>query len=405
MTYYPKSNSVAALGFMLLLCAFFTATAQQKVAGVIKRNNTEEKGFIRYNKKTGVVYFENETNGGQQTLTAKDIDGFHFNDFREYIESIPDSSGNRKFAQVLAKGAASLYDFNHYYMIVKEGEKGHVVPKKPANPRMSKLLFLARTAGNIKTYLSEDCVIFPKGRSIGPKELLDIVRKYNECKKVSTFTSNIKPQILVAPLVGINYSATDFDASPENFLSRSSFDPSMGYFAGLALIEKPARYSDKLILEVRFFFLGNSYKSSSNYKTTGSTQFHEIEFDLKTIRGTLGVRYYLTPAQQGLFFNPNLTAYNILDYSSSRYSYEMLSNGSRINEISDDDIFDTYNVRDFSLAYGLGVGWNKRLSARHGLTALLGAERDLGISRPDASLETVLYHTTTNLYLTVSYSF
>ncbi|NOT76411.1 MAG: hypothetical protein HOP08_15890 [Cyclobacteriaceae bacterium] len=341
-----------------------TAYSQTFVRGYIKKNGEKTDGYISYvpsKKKNDVILFKSTEAGASKQLTSEDISGFFLEGYNAEFVSMKDNQSKKIiFTEVIVSGSATLSQFGKRYFVLKGTDTlqiNYPLKDKRQTETMAdhsdRRLLDIRTVAAVKKLFSDcpDPKIEAKLTNITPGSLANSVLQYNLCKGDPTTSNKSKSKLGIGIVVGYVVPSIKFT---EPYVDFYDMKPTLKY--GLQLDFIPKQYQTRTALSFQIIIMENKYEKRSDAPSymNGSTSLDHI-----TLRFPIALKIFMKPGQRGLFLNPGVAPYFVLNNDKD----------ARIT------VGNLAAIRSYNASYFFGVGYEFDLNSKLKLAPMIKYER------------------------------
>jgi hypothetical protein len=329
---------------------------------IINNNGDSLNGLISFSEgamKYKICHFKNNNADKIEKINPDQIRYYRFNEDRLFkSKDIPlsDTTTQKVFLEVLAKGKITLYRNEMTFFIEKEGDpKLYVFTNELKPVQINGYTIQKKDTKQIGvlSYLLGDCFEVADKMNIsnfGERSLTSLVNDYNTCMGQSSITYKKRKAWIKGykgVSLGINRSSIKFgpDKTGTDYLFHE-FTASNSIQTGIT----GEIFSPKI--NERFSFTGSLLFSSSNYHSYSVstsnkiTDRYDVEIDLKGIKIPVGIRY--------TFFGKKIKP--IIDFGVSG-TYNFIANSYLRREHEVSKIVDTYEDKALEINKSLLGFW------------------------------------------------
>ena len=349
--------------FFVITVSFSLPAQDFRNGYIIKMSGDSLSGLVEYpvsNSRASTCTFKVNKKSRVERFGPNDLKAYGIFDDRRYESLKLSIEGNEEsvFAEVLLKGAASLYMRKGVFYLLKDS----LIRLPPPNDKMVEVES-KKYVGSDKKYVTilnqlfEECNLTANETKYLQKDLTNLIQNYNRCQgSVGIIYKQELPWIKLHYQIGTGFTNSTFQMERSD---ESTFSSNNSLFVGGTVEIGSPRIYDKLLFSIESFYAKHNYQGYLEVPTQGGNLRSDVFLSTSFIKMPLGFRFNLLHEfsspyiKGGILFARNFN-------STVKIIDELESNGVVTTMVSEDKL-DSSGHNGFWAA----VGFHRVISSRY----------------------------------------
>jgi hypothetical protein len=349
---------------------------------LIKNNQDSIPGFVSYGAEksnTEKCLFKESKRGDYTAYNAEQITGYGFLNDKVYKsmqlphETSPELPNKKVFLKLLVRGPLSLYRYQKYYFLDKDGLI--LIPPpvdKIVETSSGRVVKQDRRYVDIINSFIDHADITANRSAYSEDDLTALIEKYNHSLGYTAIApKNSKPAVSLSGglLGGYIRSKVTMD-----YFGSNAFKSSSTVAGGIFINLSSPRVYDRLFFSLEVWYQKIFYQGYHEYRFSADLIRQDILVDLSFLKSTVGLKYHILGLHNTPYIKGGLSVYALNKTSISVFQESEQAGGVIV---SDDDQGENYRIRR-PIGYWLAVGYDKQIADRLNLFGEFRVERNNG---------------------------